>query len=163
MILAKCCDILLRPVYRIGREEIADSLTEVIVLDGVVAEGALVLDVLRRFGDRSVDFADAMWAQWRTNGIWRLPRSIGIIEDWMGPWRYRGSRLLQWASDTVDDAAAREFKTPCGHPPLAKARGPSPTARSNGIMCHIPIRVIDFSQDRLVLGSRHPDEGIYPL
>ncbi len=49
-------------MYRIGREEIADSLTQVIALDGGVAEEALVLDVLPRFGDRSVDFADAMWA-----------------------------------------------------------------------------------------------------
>lgn len=81
----------------------------------------------------------------------------------MGQWRYRSSRFPQWASDTVDDAAASEFKTPCGHPPLAKARGPSQTALSDEIMCHIPLRVKDFRQDRLVLGSRHPDEGIYPL
>ena len=128
-------------MYRIGREEIADSLTQVIALDGVVAEEALVLDVLPRFGDRSVDFADAMWAQWRTNGIWRLPRSIGIIEDWMRQWRCRSSRFPQWASDTADDAAASEFKTPCGHPPLAKARGPSQTALSDEIMCHIPLWV----------------------
>ena len=81
LIVAECCYVLRGPAYRLKRSAITDSLTQVVLLDGVVTEeAAVVLGALRRFGERVVDFADAYLAERApTNAGGRWPLSTGIL------------------------------------------------------------------------------------
>ena len=73
LIVAECCYLLRGPVYRIERSAITDSLTQVILMDGIVTEEeGVVLAALRRFGERAVDFADAYLAELAQQRGWEV-------------------------------------------------------------------------------------------
>lgn len=63
LVMAECCYVLRGSIYKFEKLSIAHSLTQLILLDGVVTEDAMRLsEALTVYAEKNVDFTDAYLA-----------------------------------------------------------------------------------------------------